>query len=1172
MKKGFTLIEVLGVIVILAVILLIAFPTYTVVRERINESIYESKRQNILSNANQYASETNRQVFLVKDLIESGLLSPDNELGEYIDPITDRDMSCDIINAVYENNQYHVSITESDVCYEEDELENLYGMVEMHLYDTEGNELEASTWQQENAVEVRYEIKSEYRNYERYMTAITWSGEGNKSCTKENLSDCSSYQVTAESIKNVEVRLQITFDVNGTEITSETSTRVLLDLQRPGIVGNVNVDNSTSTSIERQVSFEVSDYGGSGVSSYSVVTSPTCSGREYEENKKTASDGSQTEYLGNGTYYICVEDNAGNKSRDEDAANTRFTVENVDGSSRTITYSIGSNTPGTSPWYKNLTIRGTVNTSADQIDRVISCTTTSNTCEPTTITAVNGNTFNISLTNNSKGQRVCARVLDKSGNISENTCSSLYYVDTNNPGATWSIGSSTSGSNGWYKSMTLRANVTDNGSGVSSVKYCVTTSNTCTPNQNATISNGNVNVPLGNNSKAQKACIRVTDKAGRESNVICSTAYKVDTTNPSASFSTTNATTGSNGWYKSLSIVTTVSDNGSGVSSVKYCTTTGSSCTPNTNASISSNKFTVSLGSNANAQKVCVNVTDKAGRTSGTKCSSSYKVDTTNPSVGSISIASSSSGSNGWYKSLALKATLSDSHSGVASAKYCITTGSSCTPNTGATVKNNSITMNLVSNGSAQQACVQTTDKAGRVSSTKCSGTYKVDINTPSISFSVASSTSGSNGWYKALSIKTSLSDIGSGVASAKYCITTGSTCTPNTNASISNNSFTVSIGGSASARRICGNVTDKSGRVSSTKCSGTYKVDTNNPTISSVSATTSNNTITVKVSGGSDSHSGIQKYEYSKNGSSWVSSTSTSYTFSGLSDGTYTVYARAVDKAGRVGSNKSTKITVITQNPDNYDWSKSIACNATKFKEVIDNGKFASYIEHQQFRNAMYDCATTTESIIRNSRTAQRALIASSRFQLVSVTGKTRTASEKCRDSWDDCKYSYEDDLYFDEAAGAFMNTVYSGKALVLSASASTKVKNSPFNTTAWECEYDNYYVIGNAYVSVEIGNCEYESGERYGNGQALLCVGEAVRDGDFRCEEQYYMDGAGRLVLNGKEIKANETGFATEFFDFVPSVGAVRVTQYQKDTSSGYDYYTQYRAQKVYIQIFKI
>ena len=910
MRKGFTLIEVLGVIVILAIILLIAFPTYTAVRERINTSIYESKRQNILSNANQYASETNRQVFLVKDLIESGNLTPDNELGDYVDPTTDRDMSCDIINAVYENNQYHVSITESDICYEEDELENLYGMVEMHLYDTEGNELEASTWQQENAVEVRYEIKSEYRNYERYMTAITWSGEGNKSCTKENLSDCSSYQVTAESIKNVEVRLQITFDVNGTEITSETSTRVLLDLQRPGIVGNVNVDNSTSTSIERQVSFEVSDYGGSGVSSYSVVTSPTCSGREYEENKKTASDGSQTEYLGNGTYYICVEDNAGNVSRDEDAANTRFTVENVDGSSRTITYSISSNTPGTSPWYKKLTIRGTVNTSADQIDRVISCTTTSNTCEPTTITTVNGNTFNISLTNNSKGQRVCARVLDKSGNISANTCSSLYYVDTNNPGATWSIGSSTSGSNGWYTSMSLRASLSDNGSGVSSAKYCVTTSNTCTPNQNATISNGNVNVPIDNNSKAQKACIRVTDKAGRESNVICSTAYKVDTTNPSVGFSITNDVKGDGDWYKTLSVVVAVSENGSGIGSAKYCTTTGSTCTPNTNASISSNKFTVALKNNRSAQKVCVNVTDKSGRSTGVKCSNTYQVDNEKPNVGSISVASSVKGNGNWYKSLSLKASLSDNHSGISSAKYCLTTSGSCTPNSAVTVRNNSATIQIM-NFNNVRLCVNTTDSAGNTSDTKCSGTYSVDVSTPTISLSVSSSTAGSNGWYKALSVKGSITELGSGVANAKYCFTTGTTCTPNMAITVSNNSFTKAFDGNASARRMCANVTDRSGRVSSTKCIGPYKVDTNNPTISSVSATTSNNTITVKVSGGSDSHSGIASYQYSKNGSSWVSSTSTSYTFSGLSDGTYTVYARPVDKSGRTGSSKSAKVTV---------------------------------------------------------------------------------------------------------------------------------------------------------------------------------------------------------------------------------------------------------------------
>ena len=44
-------------------------------------------------------------------------------------------------------------------------------------------------------------------------------------------------------------------------------------------------------------------------------------------------------------------------------------------------------------------------------------------------------------------------------------------------------------------------------------------------------------------------------------------------------------------------------------------------------------------------------------------------------------------------------------------------------------------------------------DKAGNISEEK-STVIKIDKTNPSQSFSVASSTSGSNGWYKALSIK----------------------------------------------------------------------------------------------------------------------------------------------------------------------------------------------------------------------------------------------------------------------------------------------------------------------------------------------------------------------------------------------------------------------------------
>lgn len=52
-------------------------------------------------------------------------MEPDNELGEYKDPITDRDMRCDIVNAMYENDGYQITITPNDECYTEEDLESL---------------------------------------------------------------------------------------------------------------------------------------------------------------------------------------------------------------------------------------------------------------------------------------------------------------------------------------------------------------------------------------------------------------------------------------------------------------------------------------------------------------------------------------------------------------------------------------------------------------------------------------------------------------------------------------------------------------------------------------------------------------------------------------------------------------------------------------------------------------------------------------------------------------------------------------------------------------------------------------------------------------------------------------------------------------------------------------
>ena len=117
--------------------------------------------------------------------------------------------------------------------------------------------------------------------------------------------------------------------------------------------------------------------------------------------------------------------------------------------------------------------------------------------------------------------------------------------------------------------------------------------------------------------------------------------------------------------------------------------------------------------------------------------------------------------------------------------------------------------------------------------------------------------------------------------------------------------------------------VTDSNGRTSSvaTRTQATTYV---NPSVSNVTAsniTSDSITINVSASGGSNS---ISRYYYSSNnGSTWVNSTSSSYTFTGLSPGTtYNFRAYVTDTAGHSSSQKS--VSATTENPTLADYIKN--------------------------------------------------------------------------------------------------------------------------------------------------------------------------------------------------------------------------------------------------------
>ena len=346
MRKGFTLVEILAVIAIMAVLVLIAVPTYNTISGTMKENVYNAKIEELKAKGLTHAEETGQVVFSVDTLINEGKITPDNETGVYKDPKNNRKMNCDIIHISFNNNQYEVNIEESETCYSDEELNNRYGIARLKVVDASGSEIpsiEGTEWLGTSSAYVTYEIKPEYQEYASNIVGVEWTGEETLSCTEENIESCNRYPVSTTSVKMLTVGLKLTIKSNEANIISNYTKNVYLDIVAPEVKeGSIILENEYNTNSERRVTFELTDYNGSGVKEYALVTEKTCTKSEYETNKKNANEGVQTEYLNNGTYYVCVTDKVGNKTPDSELEKNKIEVSNVDSGTPSVSLSINS--------------------------------------------------------------------------------------------------------------------------------------------------------------------------------------------------------------------------------------------------------------------------------------------------------------------------------------------------------------------------------------------------------------------------------------------------------------------------------------------------------------------------------------------------------------------------------------------------------------------------------------------------------------------------------------------------------------------------------------------------------------------------------------------------------------------------------------------------------------
>ena len=170
-------------------------------------------------------------------------------------------------------------------------------------------------------------------------------------------------------------------------------------------------------------------------------------------------------------------------------------------------------------------------------------------------------------------------------------------------------------------------------------------------------------------------------------------------------------------------------------------------------------------------------------------------------------------------------------------------------------------------------------------------------------------------------------------------------------------------------------------------------KVDMIKPT-AKINASVLNDSITISATGSVDSQTGIAKYEYSIDGTTYYSSEEENYTFTGLNDGVYTAYLRVTDKAG-LSTTVSTSAVVAYQNvyvsssgddsSGNGSKESPFASLSMAYVKVKSGGNIkllsditpieATYFDTEN-KSVRLVSVNTAHSILRESNTTDTALL----------------------------------------------------------------------------------------------------------------------------------------------------------------------------------------------------
>ena len=225
------------------------------------------------------------------------------------------------------------------------------------------------------------------------------------------------------------------------------------------------------------------------------------------------------------------------------------------------------------------------------------------------------------------------------------------------------------------------------------------------------------------------------------------------------------------------------------------------------------------------------------------------------------------------------------------------------------------------------------------------SKTVKTDDKTkPNIQLSLGDNQKGENNWYQGLTINSKITD-NDQVKETLYCTTTESSCTPTEELELTEGVGRVQFISNAQPQKVCIKATDRKGN-ENTKCSNAYMIDGTEPTLTDITLTPNDDTMTITVNS-NDKESGLYTYYYSKDGGQeYIESNDSNYTFTSLEEKDYLVSVYVKDKAGNM--------------------SEPIAKSTTI--------RYASYCIHNDITN-LSDCVLASETQNTNIEEAKKEI-----------------------------------------------------------------------------------------------------------------------------------------------------------------------------------------------------